>query len=1547
MILTIDQNPSVTDEILFTFNTKDVNNKTIDPYKVDALKIYFIERDFASTDNKEYSAESYYNHDYIQGEIHKAITSGGGSAEKVIKFMTEHSPIINGTLSGTIFKDLNIVNTFTLDKKNRFILTNIRTGGISPEFKVNCGSVNLDTGEISLTWNKDPGSYKIIINYEYKMPNGNDFFYYKEATPVEIVGSEIFPAWLSTDQEKSLIVKDNCSEGLFNYTWNPSGRREGDYFICYTWTPYAGASSLSSHERFYLNGSTILNTSIPSHQTVPGKYEELLDRYLPEMFKTLIADEDRTPDVLDNFNKSVAKGFTFLEDLTNQIVDLFDANVINESLLSYLGNTLDLKLKSSDPTLWRRQIKEAVPLFKKKGSIQAMRESFSQAGMKLLRLVNFWQIKSPYFHIDSFFYTPEMKESFVLSKKILLNPVGQNYLPDLFLIKSTSKVEISLNFNESVEISTDNPLQLNWTSTQHKLEADDIIRFEYYHKEPINEKERNLERYIKLLPLADDREEYNILKDSQVFRQYPLKNWNVRLIREDDPLIDSILVERHPFHEDLVFGKVRTEFPYSENVYNMEEYNGCCVGSTLVVTENGIKKIKDIKDDKFIMTEFGFKSFQELKNQGKKETFKITTNLGRSISVTSNHKFKVLSESGLDWKESSQLATGDYVLCKKGNCNSIPKNKGFDKDLWYLAGHLYGDGNLYQKNNNLRHFRWLVSEREPEIKELISKILEDNNAKFQIFCIDKIKHQAHTNLKCNEDLYRISSSSVAVPVLDKLIPEYKTKGRWRKSLPTLIWQSGEEQICSFLRGIFDTDGGIQKRQPLLTTKWKNLAQEIQNLLLIIGIVSSVTSYEASWKGRKRKYFRVRILGKNSRNLFANKIGFNSSTKNKSLFDAIKLEEGSILEADRTIIPFGNKIIKNIFPYRKKISKTKASDRTREEKRVITLITRLKQGYQKTIPDNIVFEIYQKIQHFKINSLESKFIEDYINNDWFFEKIKDISPGSYEYVFDPLNVKDTSSYISNGIVSHNSTRDSSNPCDIDKDFIDPCSYCRSGKFDVDLEIENLSSDRLLEVKDIVTENAPFHSVLKTINIFGNNSEFVTPPLEEYEILITHNYLESSVAGGATLFNRNKFLENVVGRSDLTTKSFVKTELINFYNKDKVLFCPDVNFSSLSVGEDCYIEVFSSINSGVYGVVDGNKNQINVDDRRDLLMEPINNSPFIFDIYNEIFSSNASLERSDVIELEDTSVNFNNLEDIHKIKLTINNQDHYFDLIKIMNQNKLLLNNNNLIINGNLSSNYRIVNSLNQEIIIKGTSKISRCNIKYTNNSKVVFDENIPNKTILKNYNNFLSFNSGSTENLCKVTSIEENYVYITGFYGANLGGIQVKFRQNLAEKKSGYFGYNGIVAKISGDLKGELNIKNEDEEATSEDSFKEDYALYVNSNGNYYFISEINYYEGIDTTVMSLSGVFDNFGTQDTSGIQNDVSIYKYTKNSSTIVDDYTMKEVELKINRTSNEIIEKFDKQTLSTQANSKNGPADFSEQSENIQIIITNLDGTKERKEL
>ena len=67
-------------------------------------------------------------------------------------------------------------------------------------------------------------------------------------------------------------------------------------------------------------------------------------------------------------------------------------------------------------------------------------------------------------------------------------------------------------------------------------------------------------------------------------------NWNVRVIEEDDAFFDSVIPHRHPFYDDVIYGHVRTEFPYSENIYNMEEYNGsirnskspCDIGRTFI-----------------------------------------------------------------------------------------------------------------------------------------------------------------------------------------------------------------------------------------------------------------------------------------------------------------------------------------------------------------------------------------------------------------------------------------------------------------------------------------------------------------------------------------------------------------------------------------------------------------------------------------------------------------------------------------------------------------------------------------------------------------------------------------------------------------------------------------------------------------------------------------------------------------------------------------------------------------------------------------------------
>ncbi len=248
----------------------------------------------------------------------------------------------------------------------------------------------------------------VRIQEEIRLSKEVNKFTFKDARPVAVFGDEETPAWIETDVENALITNVEEDEngdpvfGRFVLEWEPVGQREGDYFICWTWSPVVVGDELKAHSQFALEGATQINTAIPTHVTDPEKYPTLQDRYLPEMFKTTISDDDLTPQVIQGLNLSVAAGFTVLENMTNQIVDLLDANALHEGFLPFLSNLFDLKLKSEDPTRWRRQIKRAVPLFKKKGTLNGLEEAFEQAGMELKKFTRLWQVKSAYTFQEAF-----------------------------------------------------------------------------------------------------------------------------------------------------------------------------------------------------------------------------------------------------------------------------------------------------------------------------------------------------------------------------------------------------------------------------------------------------------------------------------------------------------------------------------------------------------------------------------------------------------------------------------------------------------------------------------------------------------------------------------------------------------------------------------------------------------------------------------------------------------------------------------------------------------------------------------------------------------------------------------------------------------------------------------------------------------------------------------------------------------------------------------------------------------------------------------------
>jgi hypothetical protein len=409
--------------------------------------------------------------------------------------------------------------------------------------------------------------------------------YYTDAVPVYSFGNSETPAWDSTDTTNAFITKNDLDDdgnvliGNFTAIWTPKLSREGDYFVCYTWTPLIASSKLSSYQSFFVYGDTPATTAIPSHQTPIGKYETLLERYLPEMYKLKLAEFDITPDVLSRFHQAVAKGFTTVEDLANQLIDLMDANVCHEAFLPYLANLFRLKLRSSDPTLWRRQIKKAIPTYKKKGTLDGLKDALSSAGIKFQKLTQYYQVVSKSTWQEGFVVEENDQTTFALTKVALLPIDVLNYELKIRYVNTTDYINLNTDYvtfttTNGVTIMTWNPTGV--PASPIPLVIGDVVVITYKISTVANQ---SVENYIRALPLADKRDETLVSN--------PKKNWNVKLIAQDDVMFTTIIPTLHPFAAPIVWGKVRTEFAYSENAYNMEEYNGSLRNSNIACDIDG------------------------------------------------------------------------------------------------------------------------------------------------------------------------------------------------------------------------------------------------------------------------------------------------------------------------------------------------------------------------------------------------------------------------------------------------------------------------------------------------------------------------------------------------------------------------------------------------------------------------------------------------------------------------------------------------------------------------------------------------------------------------------------------------------------------------------------------------------------------------------------------------------------------------------------------------------------------------------------------------
>ena len=111
--------------------------------------------------------EIFYSHQFIQNETS---STAAGDTKTTVFAPLEHTPILAGTLTGTLYDGGVAAHTFTVNASGVFTFT-----AIGSPVTVSSGSVDLATGEVTITWNSAaPGPCNFVCSYEYNMEANQD-----------------------------------------------------------------------------------------------------------------------------------------------------------------------------------------------------------------------------------------------------------------------------------------------------------------------------------------------------------------------------------------------------------------------------------------------------------------------------------------------------------------------------------------------------------------------------------------------------------------------------------------------------------------------------------------------------------------------------------------------------------------------------------------------------------------------------------------------------------------------------------------------------------------------------------------------------------------------------------------------------------------------------------------------------------------------------------------------------------------------------------------------------------------------------------------------------------------------------------------------------------------------------------------------------------------------------------------------------------------------------------------------------------------------------
>lgn len=384
-----------------------------------------------------------------------------------------------------------------------------------------------------------------------------------------------------------------------------------------------------------------------------------------------------------------------------------------------------------------------------------------------------------------------------------------------------------------------------------------------------------------LIQLSDG----NIIEIKDIHNPHIVRNFSI----EGNEFKDSPIIEKWETNKNKLYTFI-TKYPRLE-INSSKDH-------VFFVFDNGIKEkaAEELKEGDFLLMPERINmvgnlqmlnnnyNFYHIKKSGLNYLIKKRKSLGLS-------QRKLQEILGLHQAVISAIKGGKYVnfrpnklknLCDKFDIDyewflqkyTLPKDKfilpkTLTPKLAQLIGYVIGDGNLEEDRVNL-------SESDKNLAEYYKKEFSDFfNANSSI------------RFRENKNYYEVRIQGRPIVRLFKSeFPEIKKSLNSR--IPVKILKSKESCIGSFVKGIFDAEGYVSDEALALGMNNRIFIQQLQMLLLRLGIVSSFNEYD----NRRNPYtdnhrYTIRIGDKKSLMLFNKLVGFTSKKKSLKLEELIK------------------------------------------------------------------------------------------------------------------------------------------------------------------------------------------------------------------------------------------------------------------------------------------------------------------------------------------------------------------------------------------------------------------------------------------------------------------------------------------------------------------------------------------------------------------------------------------------------------------------------------------------------------------------------------